>query len=233
RFSFGERRVALQVGLRWRGWWRNRVQHRFQRNFISFAQSMGVVSCGAFPNTMPPGSFDGQAPEMTPFGGWKIPGDTPQPTAPHAHPSHHDHPPTSPPPSSSVQMIPDVQARAFAASMNQLSYDSKKLVSLNNWLLRAERMRMKLRFRSVRRFVKQFGFDTNKMKAAHMLARHIVRPLKAAQVATLVRLVSFSTNKVKIAKLYCRPLADPLNIQILTKEFRYNDARVRIDRYCH
>jgi len=224
--SYYDKRVALQIAIRYGNWWFNRGTRGWQRRYIAIRQRMAIVSCPTIPLDFPPGT----PPRRHARPSYPAPPVQPQPThPPNPHPPQPTYPPrpTQPPPPA---VVPDATAYSFVRAMSKATFDTNRLTLLKSWVgnLRG----LKVAPRHVRKLLKTFSFDKYRLTGARILARGVLRPLQAREVLFLIKPFSFDTYRAKAAFYYCKGLADPLNAHVITKAFSLMRYRKMIIAGC-
>jgi hypothetical protein len=241
RGHFGKKRVALQLGVRYRGFWWNRRTRNWQRTFVVYKQNVSTVQCRPLAADMPPGSLTGRTVGSVPKGFPTTPPPSNNPPAQPAQPAQPAHPPHGghpgghpghhPPAQPQFLPVPRRTAYAFVAVLKSQSFDSNRLKVLRSWVRRLGNLR--LRAAHIRRMLKTFSFDSSRVKAAFICARYGLKPFRASHIGSILRTFSFDSNRVKAARALCRGgIADPLNIASITKAFSFSSGRAKARRYC-
>ena len=237
RRGYGKKRLALQLGVKYGNFWRNRWTRGWERQFVAVKQEETLLDCGPLPADMPPGS---PPKNNAPQGGFELPpapGQQPQ-NPPPAHPPHHNqpghphhHPPAQPPAQPPPPaIVPAPTFESFRRALKAASFDSRRNGMLKNWVNRLGRM--KLSAGQVHRILKLYSFDKDRVTAGAIMSRHVLRPLHARQVAALMRTYSFDSYRSKAAMFYCRGLADPLNVHLIAAAFSFNNYKRQIMAAC-
>ncbi len=238
--EYGKKRIAVQVGYLRDGLWFNRFTRRPQQAFIALQQDITTLRCGAMPMDFPPGSPPAGA--NTSDDNMPGPGGTPMqpppptgqepppPTGQEPPPPGQDPPVVAAPPRPSV--VSESQARSFAMSLKNQSFDDARMRMLGSWLAGLRARNEVLSSRSIRRFIRTFSFDKTKIDAARNLSRYALRPMRAAQVGAIVRVFSFDSSKLQVAAFFCQGLADPGNTYIIANEFSFSGSKARIMKIC-
>lgn len=253
RASFGQTQIALQLAVRSRAWWWNRFRRTWQRNYISVHQVLYSVRCPNRVQDYPPGSphiytRGHQPPVSDPFGGRvppHIPGATGhphQPAAPaqphsgHGHPGQPHHPPTPPAPPAQPSQPPPPPVvsrgayRSFMISLQRSRFSSSKRTMVRSWSNRLGERR--LHARQIGEIIAQFTFSSDKIKAARILRRNVLRPVSARGVRSIIRSFKSDSSKLKAALMYCRHLSDPLHVHRIASAFTFSSSKRKILRLC-
>ncbi|MCB9639468.1 MAG: DUF4476 domain-containing protein [Myxococcales bacterium] len=239
--EYGRKRFAVQVGHIRDGLWFNRFTRSPQTNFIALHQDVTTLRCGRMPQDLPPGSPPAGANTSADMGQPPPPTQPPptQPPPSFPPPTHSDtaNDPTPPPPAQPPAppqqiVVPESTSRGFASALKRQSSDSTRLRMLGNWLSGLRSRNELVSGRAVRRFIRVFSFDSNKINAARLLSRYVARPLRAAQVGAILSAFSFDSSKSKVVGYFCRGLADPGNTYIIAREFSFSGGKSYVMRTC-
>jgi hypothetical protein len=220
----GRKRIAAQLGLQWQGYWRNRYTQQFQRDFSALQQEYMLIRCmGVLPNDPPPGTHvGGTNEEPVDLPTWDAPG-APAPVGP---------PPVIHRPAPAMLVVPEERARRFRDRLLAERIESRRIQLLGGWLQRRREQNMFLSARSIRRFVKTFSFETNKLNATRVLSRRIATPYYAREIASILQLFQFEMNRQSAALFFCRGIADPQNFREITSLFNSRMNRRALRARC-
>ncbi|MCK6509265.1 DUF4476 domain-containing protein [Myxococcota bacterium] len=235
--EYGKKRLAVQVGGIRDGLWFNRFTRTPQQAFIALQQDITTLRCGSMPIDFPPGSppagantsdDDMPAPSGSPV---------PPPSGQEPPPSGQELPPpvvvVQPPPVPQISVVPESQARSFAAALSNQSFDDARMRMLGSWLAGLRSRNEVLTWRSIRRFIRVFSFDKSKIDAARNLSRYALRPMRAAQVGAIVRVFSFDSSKLQVVGYFCQGLVDRGNTYIIANEFSFQGSKDRVMQICN
>lgn len=118
----------------------------------------------------------------------------------------------------------------FFRSLKAARFSGTKRKTLASWLRGLGPRKVKAQM--VAKSISAFSFSSDKLKAARMLSRHVLRPLRARQVIRIVKQFRHSGPKVKAALMFCRGIADGANVHLIAAQFTFSSSKRKILRGC-